>query len=206
MPVDGTLQQTLDGRHLPAPTNQMRLSTPDSATPLRHAQQPLGAGRLIGAFDAHTLDFTQSRCALDQPRGGFAEHHRVRRGDRFHPLGQTHLLPDRGVTRCSGADLPGDHLPGVQPDPQLKFDTIAVANLLSQITDAVATDRGIINEPVFLGRRWGVGYMWTEAAVYSAVSVALGYVGWIAKPQEQLQKSTTFATDGQSKQPVGAAE
>lgn len=36
---------------------------------------------------------------------------------------------------------------------------------------AVATSRGIINEPVFLGRRWGVGYMWTEAAVYSAVSV-----------------------------------
>ena len=33
---------------------------------------------------------------------------------------------------------------------------------------AVATSRGIINEPVFLGRRWGVGYMWTEAAVHLA--------------------------------------
>ena len=43
---------------------------------------------------------------------------------------------------------------------------------------AVATSSGAINEPVFLGRRWGVGYMWTEAAVYSAISVALGYVGW----------------------------
>ncbi len=71
---------------------------------------------------------------------------------------------------------------------------------------AVATSRSIINEPVFLGRRWGVGYMWTEAAVYSAVSLALGYLGWISKPQEQLQKSTTFTTDGQSTQPVGAAE
>ena len=71
---------------------------------------------------------------------------------------------------------------------------------------AVATDRGLINEPVFLGRRWGVGYMWTEAAVYSAVSLALGYVGWISKPQEPLEKSTTLATDGQSTQPVGAAE
>ena len=70
---------------------------------------------------------------------------------------------------------------------------------------AVATSRGIINEPVFLGRRWGVvGYMWTEAAVYSAVSLALGYVGWISKPQEQLEKSTTYPTNGQSKQPVGA--
>ena len=71
---------------------------------------------------------------------------------------------------------------------------------------AVATDRGIINEPVFLGRRWGVGYMWTEAAIYSAVSLALGYVGWISKPQEQLQMSTTSATDGQSKQPLGTGE
>lgn len=43
---------------------------------------------------------------------------------------------------------------------------------------AVATSRGMIDEPVFLGRRWGVGYMWTEAVVYSAVSVALGYAGW----------------------------
>lgn len=68
---------------------------------------------------------------------------------------------------------------------------------------AVATSRGIINEPVFLGRRWGVGYMWTEAAVYSAVSLALGYAGWGSKPQEQ-QQSAPFATDGQEKPPVGA--
>lgn len=43
---------------------------------------------------------------------------------------------------------------------------------------AVAAAAGLINEPVFLGRRWGVGYMWTEAAVYSAASIALGYLGW----------------------------
>jgi hypothetical protein len=71
---------------------------------------------------------------------------------------------------------------------------------------AVVTSRGIINEPVFLGRRWGVGYMWTEAAVYSAVSLVLGYVGWSSKPQAQQQEPTTLATDGQSKQPVGAGE
>ncbi|ADU00350.1 MULTISPECIES: hypothetical protein [Mycolicibacterium] len=47
---------------------------------------------------------------------------------------------------------------------------------------AVATSRGIINEPVFLGRTWGVGYMWTEAAVYSALGVALGYAGWNRRP------------------------
>lgn len=51
---------------------------------------------------------------------------------------------------------------------------------------AVATSRGMIDEPVFLGRRWGVGYMWTEAVVYSAVSVALGYAGWGSHaPQRQ---------------------
>ena len=69
---------------------------------------------------------------------------------------------------------------------------------------AVATSSEIVDEPVFLGRRWGAGYMWTEAAVYSAVSLALGYIGWGSKPQEQLQKPATPAMDGQGKQPVGA--
>lgn len=43
---------------------------------------------------------------------------------------------------------------------------------------AVAASRGIINEPIFLGRKWGVGFMWTEAVIYSAISVALAYRGW----------------------------
>ena len=71
---------------------------------------------------------------------------------------------------------------------------------------AVATSRGIINEPVFLGRRWGVGYMWTEAAVYSAVSLVLGYVGWRSKAPARQQEPATSATGGQSKSPVGAGE
>lgn len=69
---------------------------------------------------------------------------------------------------------------------------------------AVATSRGIVDEPVFLGRRWGVGYMWTEAAVYSAVSLALGYVGWTSNARAQLQEPPTVATEGQSKQSEGA--
>ena len=32
--------------------------------------------------------------------------------------------------------------------------------------------------PVFKGREWGVGKMLTEAAIYGAVSAALGYLGW----------------------------
>jgi hypothetical protein len=48
---------------------------------------------------------------------------------------------------------------------------------------AVATTRGIINEPVFLGRRWGVGFMVSEAVIYSALAAALGYAGWGGKVQ-----------------------
>ena len=45
-----------------------------------------------------------------------------------------------------------------------------------------------------------------SAAVYSAVSLALGYVGWSSKARAQQQEPTTSATEGQSKPPVGAGE
>jgi hypothetical protein len=65
---------------------------------------------------------------------------------------------------------------------------------------AVATSRGIINEPVFLGRRWGVGFMWSEAAIYTAVAVALGYVGWGTEDREQPRNlhdgASTVIADG----------
>jgi hypothetical protein len=70
---------------------------------------------------------------------------------------------------------------------------------------AVAASRGIINEPVFLGRKWGVGYMWAEAALYSTASLAFGYAGWVATSQEQ-PNSTLYASNGQSSQPARAAE
>ena len=54
---------------------------------------------------------------------------------------------------------------------------------------AVATSRGIINEPVFLGRRWGVGFMWTEAAIYTALALALGRIGWGAEVKQRLQNT-----------------
>ena len=71
---------------------------------------------------------------------------------------------------------------------------------------AVATSSGVLNEPVFFGRKWGVGYMWTEAAVYSAVSLALGYAGWGSKSQAQLEKPVVSTTDGQGGKPVGASD
>ena len=98
MAVDSAIQQTLDGGYLPVPTDQVRLSAPDSVTPFRHAQQPLGADRLIGALDADKLSITEHRSALDQPCGGCAEHHPARRCGGFHPLGHTDLFTDGGVS------------------------------------------------------------------------------------------------------------
>lgn len=72
---------------------------------------------------------------------------------------------------------------------------------------AVATSRGIISEPVFLGRRWGLGYMWTEAAVYSAASLALGYLGWRGKPLPPPNDDTIRPPDaevGEVQVPLGA--
>jgi len=69
---------------------------------------------------------------------------------------------------------------------------------------AVATSSGIMNEPVFLGRRWGVGYMWTEAAVYSAASVALGYLGWRNRSHVPQRVPAASAMVSQDLQPLGA--
>ena len=41
--------------------------------------------------------------------------------------------------------------------------------------------------PVFKGRQWGVGKMLTEAAVYGAVSTALGYLAWRPETRQALQ-------------------
>lgn len=65
---------------------------------------------------------------------------------------------------------------------------------------AVATSRGIISEPVFLGRRWGVGFMWSEAAIYTAVAAALGYAGWgtddRGQPRSRPDDEPTVITHG----------
>lgn len=45
---------------------------------------------------------------------------------------------------------------------------------------ALAASKGIMNEPVLFGRRWGVKFAWAEVAIYSAISMALAYRGWLA--------------------------
>src|SRR6516162_9437193 len=51
VPVDGALQQPLDGRHLPPPTDQIRLSTVDAATLFTYAQQSTGGHRRVSTLD-----------------------------------------------------------------------------------------------------------------------------------------------------------
>ncbi|MBI2693449.1 hypothetical protein [Mycobacterium nebraskense] len=68
---------------------------------------------------------------------------------------------------------------------------------------AIAASAGIIDEPIFLGRKWGIGFMWTEAVVYTAVSAALGYAGWRREPAKLYELSTP-ETNGQTKQGASA--
>jgi hypothetical protein len=70
---------------------------------------------------------------------------------------------------------------------------------------AIAASSGIIDEPIFLGRKWGVGFMWTEAVVYSAISLALGYVGWRSEPR-QLQEVSPAANKVPIAQDPSAAQ
>ena len=127
--IDRAVQQALNGGHLPPPTDQIRLSTPDSAMPFTHAQQPTGGHRLVGTLDLNQLGLAEGRCALNQSRGGRAEHHPTRRSDRLHPLRHPDLLTDRGVTERPRTDLTGDHLTGVQAHPQPEVDTVAIVDL-----------------------------------------------------------------------------
>jgi hypothetical protein len=104
----------LCGGHLPLPTDQIRFSAPDSATLLRHAQQPIGRDGLDGTLDLSQLRFAEIRSAINEPCCRRAGHHLTRRGHRFHSLGHRDLFADGGVAQRPGTDLPGDHLTGVK--------------------------------------------------------------------------------------------
>lgn len=70
---------------------------------------------------------------------------------------------------------------------------------------AVAASNGIIDEPIFLGRKWGVKLMWTEAIAYTAISVGLGYLGWRSQPIK-LQEVSASKTNGQSNEGASAVQ
>ncbi len=110
-------------------TDQSGLHTPDAAMPFAHAQQAMGGDRRVGTLDPNQLSLAQGRCAINESRGGRAEHHPTRRGDRLHPLSHPDLLTDRGVTERPRTDLTGDHLTRVQAHPQPQVDTVAIVDL-----------------------------------------------------------------------------
>ena len=86
------------------------------------------------------------------------------------------------------------------------FSGAFAAMAWAHVAYALAVSGGVLKEPVFLGRKWPVGYALTEAAVYSSISAALGYAGWIAEPPEQQQQPRLSPAEGQSGAPVRAAE
>jgi hypothetical protein len=131
--VDGTVQQTLDGVHLPPPTDQIRLGAPERPI-LAHAQQAAGGHGFIDTFDPDRFRLTQNR--------GASTSRAVDALSITRPGGATdsirwaipHLLTDGGVTKSARTDLASDNLAGIQADPQLQCDTVAVFDLGSQVT------------------------------------------------------------------------
>ncbi len=60
----------------------------------------------------------------------------------------------------------------------------AAAMAYAHAAYAVAASKGIMNEPVLFGRKWGFKFAWVEVAIYSAISLALAYRGWLADSRE----------------------
>jgi hypothetical protein len=64
---------------------------------------------------------------------------------------------------------------------------VAAAACYGHLVYARWTATGKISVPVFKGQQWGVGKMLTEAAVYGALSAALGYLAWRPETRQSLQ-------------------
>ena len=102
------------------PVRLVLLSTPSRRCAVTGSSLPL---------ILHQLRFAQHGGMFDQSRGGLAEHHPARWGNRFHALSHPDLLTDRGVTQSTRTDFTGDHLTGVRADSQPQVHTVAVVDL-----------------------------------------------------------------------------
>ncbi|BDB40677.1 hypothetical protein IWGMT90018_11230 [Mycobacterium kiyosense] len=126
--MDGPVQQCRELRHLRAPADQFRLSTPRGQWLVTDAQQLVGGHRLPGALDPNVFEFAHPGRARHQSRRRRAQHHRTRRGHRLHPLRNTYLLTDGGIAEPPCADPTGDHLTGVHTHPQLQFHSVPLVH------------------------------------------------------------------------------
>ena len=130
--TDRAIQHGVEGRHLPAPTDQGGLRAPHDAIARADRQKPSRAHGFVGPLDAHPLGVTQHHGVLDESRGELGQHHRAGGCRRFHPLGKPDLLTDRGVTRDTRTDLTGNDLARIQAHPQPQRDTVTVLHLARQ--------------------------------------------------------------------------
>ena len=111
---DCTVQQALDGGHLPPPTDQSRL-----ARPTARCRSPMPSSRRAGTGTSAplmwTIWFAEHRGVINQLRGGRAEHHPTRRCHRLHPLRHPDLFADGGVTQAPEPISPAITLPEFRP-------------------------------------------------------------------------------------------
>jgi hypothetical protein len=95
--------------------------------------------------------------ALYQPQGIVGQQRRAGAGELFHARRQMRRLPHRRVVHMQIiANGPHDHLAGVQPDPDLHIESLALAQRLSIAADAVLhVQRGIAGAHgmIFMGER-----------------------------------------------------
>ncbi len=131
--TDGLVEDPGDRIELPGPSNQCRLAATERLT-LSDGQQSPGGNRNVRTFDPHHFRIAQHHRGIDQTGGRFAEHHPARRGRRLHPLSHPDLLADGRVTCCGRADFTGDHLTGIQPDPQFHGDPVTTFDVGRQAT------------------------------------------------------------------------
>lgn len=65
----------------------------------------------------------------------------------------------------------------------------AAAGAYGHLAYARWVAKGTISVPIFKGRPWGIRKILIEAAVYTALSAALGYLAWRPVARPSLQPS-----------------
>ena len=119
--VDRPLEYTVERAHLPLPPNECRLGAicPPAG---RHPEQTVRRYRILGTLDVNQFGVTEHGGCVHQPCRRVTHHDPARRRHRLHPLRHPDLFTDCGVGHWAGADFAGDHLTGVESDPQLQGD------------------------------------------------------------------------------------
>ena len=113
--------------------------------------------RLLQPLHRHRPQGVDLDVALHQPQGLAGQQGGPWSGELFHARRQMRRLPHRRVVHVQIiADRPHDHLTGVQPDPDLHIEPLALAQLLGIAADGVLHAQGGIagaHGMIFMGQR-----------------------------------------------------